>query len=274
MSDAKQVDPSRPGTGKSHLYQQISPNAHLVSGGKATVAAMFVNNSTGRRGLVAQYDVICFDEVSGVSFDQKDGVNILKGYMESGEFSRGKESIKATGGIVMVGNFDVDVEDQLRRGHLLAPLPREMRNDTAFMDRLHAFIPGWDVPKLDPSYFTAHFGLVSDFLAECWTHLRHVSRLEAIQGRIAWGSALSGRDRRAADNTVNGLLKLLYPDPETAVPAEFLDWAAALAVEMRRRVKEQQAFIGASEFGDVDLGYRVDGGPPKIVVCDESLSTR
>ncbi|MGI9181095.1 MAG: BREX system Lon protease-like protein BrxL [Longimicrobiaceae bacterium] len=262
------------GTGKSHLFQQISPYAHLVSGGKATVATMFVNNNTGRRGLVAQYDVICFDEVSGVSFDQKDGVNILKGYMESGEFSRGKESIKATGGIVMVGNFDVDVEHQLRKGHLLSPLPKEMRDDTALMDRLHAYLPGWDVPKLDPSYFTAHFGFVSDYLAECWTHLRHTSRLEAVQGRITWGSHLSGRDRRAAENTVNGLLKLLYPDPETPVPADFLDWAAALAVETRRRVKEQQAFIGPSEFGNVDLAYSVDGGPMTVVYCEESVAHR
>lgn len=127
------------GTGKSHLFQQVSPYAHLVSGGKATVAKMFVNNSNGQRGLVCQYDVVCFDEVSGISFDQKDGVNIMKGYMESGEFSRGKESIRGDGSIVMVGNFDVDVEHQQRIGHLFGPMPPEMKNDTAFMDRLHAF---------------------------------------------------------------------------------------------------------------------------------------
>ena len=138
------------GTGKSHLFQQVSPYAHLVSGGKATIANMFVNNATGRRGLVAQYDVVCFDEVSGVSFDTKEGVNILKGYMESGEFSRGKESIRAEGGIVMVGNFDVDVDEELRSGHLFGPMPKEMRDDTAFHDRIHAYLPGWDVPKLDP----------------------------------------------------------------------------------------------------------------------------
>jgi uncharacterized protein (TIGR02653 family) len=274
VSNYNSVELGPRGTGKSHLFQQISPYAHLVSGGKATVATMFVNNTTGRRGLVAQYDVVCFDEISGVSFDQKDGVNILKGYMESGEFSRGKESIKATGGIVMVGNFEVDVETQLRKGHLLSPMPKEMRNDTAFMDRLHAFIPGWDVPKLNPSYFTSHFGFVSDFLAECWTHLRHITRLEAIRGRIKWGRQLSGRDRRAAENTVNGFLKLLYPDPETDVPADFLDWAAALAVEMRRRIKEQQAFIGVSEFGNIDLGYSIDDNPMEVVYCDESVKHR
>src|SRR4051812_39777886 len=191
------------GTGKSHLFQQISPYAHLVSGGKATIANMFVNNRTGRRGLVAQYDVVCFDEISGVSFDTKEGVNILKGYMESGEFSRGKESIRAEGGIVMVGNFDVDVNTELRNGHLFGPLPREMRDDTALHDRIHAYIPGWDVPKLDPSYFTNHFGFVSDFLAECWSQLRRTSRLEVTQGRLEWGSQLSGRDRKAVNNTVN-----------------------------------------------------------------------
>ena len=138
------------GTGKSHLFQQVSPYAHLVSGGKATVAKMFVNNATRPARTGRQYDVVCFDEVSGVSFDQKDGVNIMKGYMESGEFSRGKESIRADGGIVMVGNFDVDVDHQQRIGHLFGPFP-EMRDDTAFMDRIHAYVPGWDVPKISRS---------------------------------------------------------------------------------------------------------------------------
>jgi uncharacterized protein (TIGR02653 family) len=262
------------GTGKSHLFQQVSPYAHLVSGGRATIANMFVNMNTGRRGLVAQYDVICFDEVSGISFDQREGVNILKGYMESGEFSRGKESIRADGGIVMVGNFDVDVWNQLRTGHLLGPLPKEMRNDTAFMDRIHAYIPGWDVPKLDPSYFTDHFGFVSDFLAEVWSRLRRSSRLDVLQGRLEWGSQLSGRDRKAANNTVDGLLRLLYPDPEMEVPGEFFAWAATIALESRRRVKEAQAFIGADEFGETDLSFSIGGGPDVVVYCGESLRHR
>jgi uncharacterized protein (TIGR02653 family) len=262
------------GTGKSHLFQQVSPYAHLVSGGKATIANMFVNNTTGRRGLVAQYDVICFDEISGVSFDTKEGVNILKGYMESGEFSRAKESIRAEGGIVMVGNFDVDVEDELRRGHLLGPMPKEMRDDTAFHDRIHGYLPGWDVPKLDPSYFTAHFGFVSDFLAECWSQLRHTSRLDVIQGRLMWGSHLSGRDRKAANNTVNGLLKVLWPNPEMEVPDDALAWAAELALEFRRRVKEQQARIGAAEFGKLDLSYRVGDRPERTVYCEEAVRHR
>ena len=169
--------------------------------------------------------------------------------MESGEFSRGKESIRADGGIVMVGNFDVDVEYELRRGHLFGPMPKEMRNDMAFHDRIHSYLPGWDVPKLDPSYFTEHFGFVSDFLAECWSQLRRTSRLDVTQGRLERGSQLSGRDRRATNNTVNGLLKLLWPDPEMEVPDDALIWAAGLAIELRRRAKEQQGWIGAAECG-------------------------
>src|SRR5688572_8682311 len=178
------------GTGKSHLFQQISPYAHLVSGGKATVAKMFVNNATGQRGLVCQYDIVCFDEVSGINFDQKDGVNIMKGYMESGEFSRGRESIRAEGGIVMLGNFDVDVEHQQRVGHLFGPLPKEIRDDTAFMDRIHSYVPGWDFPKIHPDMMTEHFGLVSDFLSECWRQLRSENRLHLINDRVFFGDAL------------------------------------------------------------------------------------
>ena len=243
------------GTGKSHLFQQISPYSHLISGGKATVARMFVNNATGQRGLVAQYDVVCFDEISGVSFDQKDGINIMKGYMESGEFSRGRESIRATGSLVFVGNFDVDVEHQQRIGHLFGPLPAEMRNDTALMDRMHAYVPGWDAPKLDRSFFTDHFGLVNDFLSECWSQLRGENRLGAIQGRVQFGGALSGRDTTAVYRTVDGLLKLLYPSRSLPIPGEDIEWAVRLAMECRRRVKEQQKRIGSAEFRNTHFSY-------------------
>ncbi|RLB66498.1 MAG: BREX system Lon protease-like protein BrxL [Deltaproteobacteria bacterium] len=243
------------GTGKSHLFQQISPYAHLISGGKATVARMFVNNSTGQRGLVCQYDVVCFDEVAGISFDQNDGVNILKGYMESGEFSRGKESIRADGSIVLVGNFEVDVEHQQRIGHLFGPMPPEMRDDTAFMDRLHAYLPGWDIPKIDKELLTNHFGLVSDFLSECWSRLRNQSRISILQNRVFFGGALSGRDTNAVNKTISGLLKLLYPDGEQEVPDEDLEWAVRIALESRRRVKEQQKRIGAAEFRNTHFSY-------------------
>ena len=243
------------GTGKSHLYQQVSPYAHLVSGGKATVARMFVNMANGQRGLVCQYDVVCFDEVSGISFDQKDGVNIMKGYMESGEFSRGRESIRASGSIVMVGNFDVDVQHQQRVGHLFGPMPQEMRNDTAFMDRIHCYLPGWAIPKISKELFTDRFGLVSDVLAECFSRLRAQSRINVLQGRVHFGGALSGRDQNAVNKTVSGLLKLIYPDAKAVVSDEDLEWAVRLALEVRRRVKEQQKRVGSAEFRNTQFSY-------------------
>ena len=258
------------GTGKSHLYQQVSPYAHLVSGGKATVARMFVNMANGQRGLVCQYDVVCFDEVSGVSFDQKDGVNIMKGYMESGEFSRGRESIRAEGSIVLVGNFDVDVQHQQRVGHLFGPMPPEMRNDTAFMDRIHAYLPGWDIPKVDRNLFTDHFGLVSDVLAECFTRLRSQSRIGLVQSRVHFGGALSGRDTNAVNKTVSGLLKLLYPDPAQEVAEADLEWAVRIGLEVRRRVKEQQKRIGSAEFRNTQFSYSIGlDGVEKFVATPE-----
>jgi ATP-dependent Lon protease len=261
------------GTGKSHLFQQVSPYAHLISGGKATVARMFVNNSTGQRGLVCQYDVTCFDEVSGITFDNKDGVNILKGYMESGEFSRGKESIRADGSLVFVGNFDVDVEHQQRIGHLFGPLPPEMKDDTAFMDRIHAYLPGWDVQKVNQDILTDHFGLVSDFLSECMSHLRKGSKISILQNRVYFGGALSGRDTNAVNKTVSGLLKLIYPGTDD-IPEEELEWAVRVALESRRRVKEQQKRIGAAEFRNTHFSYIMgQDGVEKFVGTPELRST-
>lgn len=260
------------GTGKSHLFQQISPYAHLISGGKATVARMFVNNANGQRGLVCQYDVVCFDEVSGISFDQKDGVNILKGYMESGEFSRGKESIRADGSLVLVGNFDVDIEHQQRVGHLFGPLPPEMRDDTAFMDRIHGYLPGWDIPKISKELLTNHFGLVSDFLSECWSQLRNQSRISTLQNRVYFGGALSGRDTNAVNKTISGLLKLLHPS-DSIVIEEDLEWAIRIAMEARRRVKEQQKRIGAAEFRNTHFSYVMGAdGVEKFVSTPELQS--
>lgn len=261
------------GTGKSHLFQQVSPYAHLISGGKATVAKMFVNNSTGQRGLVCQYDVVCFDEISGISFDQKDGVNIMKGYMESGEFSRGKESIRADGSIVLVGNFDIDIEHQQRIGHLFGPMPQEMRDDTAFMDRIHAYLPGWDVPKISKELLTNHFGLVSDFLSECMSRLRRESRVSVMHNRVLFGGALSGRDANAVNMTTSGLIKLLYPGQTDKVPDEDLEWAVRIALESRRRVKEQQKRIGAAEFRNTHFSYVfIEGGVEKFVSTPELQS--
>jgi ATP-dependent Lon protease len=261
------------GTGKSHLFQQVSPHSHLVSGGKATVPKMFVNNATGERGLVCQYHVVCFDEVSGISFDKKDGVNIMKGYMEAGEFSRGKEPIRADGCIVMVGNFDVDVEHQQKIGHLFEPLPPEMRHDTALMDRIHAYLPGWNMPKVSKELFTDHFGLVSDFLSECWSQLRPVGRASVLQNRVFFGGALSGRDTNAVQKTISGLVKLLYPDPNMQIPDEDREWMVRLALESRRRVKEQQKRIVPAEFRNTHLSYTIgQDGVEKFVVTPELQS--
>jgi len=261
------------GTGKSHLFQQVSPHSHLVSGGKATVAKMFVNNATGERGLVCQYHVVCFDEVSGISFDKKDGVNIMKGYMEAGEFSRGKEPIRADGCIVMVGNFDVDVEHQQKIGHLFEPLPPEMRHDTALMDRIHAYLPGWNMPKVSKELFADHFGLVSDFLSECWSQLRPVGRTSLLQNRVFFGGALSGRDTNAVQKTISGLAKLLYPDPNMPIPDADLEWMVRLAMESRRRVKEQQKRIVPAEFRNTHFSYTIgQDGVEKFVVTPELQS--
>lgn len=261
------------GTGKSHLFQQISPYAHLISGGKATIAKMFVNNASGQRGLVCLYDVVCFDEVSGISFDTKEGINIMKGYMESGEFSRGKESIRADGSMVFVGNFDVDVEHQQRVGHLFGPLPAEMRDDTAWMDRIHCYLPGWDVPKMNKTLTTDHFGLVSDFFSECMSRLRFQSRVSAMQNRVHLGGALSGRDTNAVNKTVSGLLKLMYPGQDMVVSDEDLEWATRLGLEVRRRVKEQQKRVGAAEFRNTHFSYFIgDGGVEKFVATPELRS--
>jgi ATP-dependent Lon protease len=237
------------------------------------VARMFVNMSTGQRGLVCQYDVMCIDEVAGVSFDQKDGVNIMKGYMESGEFSRGKESICAYGGIVIVGNFEVDVEHQQRIGHLFGPLPPEMRNDTAFMDRIHAYLRGWDMPKISETIKTDHYGLVSAFLSECWARLRSQNRVSALQGRVTFGGALSERDQNAVTKTINGLLKLIHPSPTASIPNQDLEWAVRLGLECRWRVKEQQKRIGAAEFRNTQLSYTLGPDGIKTFVVTPELQS-
>jgi ATP-dependent Lon protease len=261
------------GTGKSHLFQQVSPYAHLISGGKATVARMFVNNANGQRGLVCQYDVVCFDEVSGVSFDQKDGVNIMKGYMESASSPAARRASAPTAPSCWLATSTWTSSTSSALATFSARCRPEMRDDTAFMDRIHCFLPGWDVPKLNPGLFTEHFGLVSDFLSECFTQLRNQSRVSVLQGRVYWGGALSGRDLNGVNKTISGLLKLLYPDPDTEVGDEDLEWAVRLALEVRRRVKEQQKRIGAAEFRNTHFSYTMGAeGVEKFVSTPELQS--
>jgi ATP-dependent Lon protease len=239
------------GTGKSFVYQQVSPYSHLVSGGQTTVAQMFVNLATGQRGLVALWDVVAFDEAAGVRFADKSGIQIMKNYMEDGTFSRGREVISAEGSIVLVGNLDGDVQTILRTSNLFYPMPKEM--DTAFYDRIHAYLPGWEFEKTRDELYTSHFGFVSDYLAEVFHQLRKTSYMDLAERYFEFGSHVGGRDAKAVRKTVSGLVKLLHPDGN--VTREELQGYVEFALEMRRRVKEQLKKMGGLEYWDVSFSY-------------------
>jgi ATP-dependent Lon protease len=239
------------GTGKSFVYQQISPYCHLISGGQTTTAQMFVNLSTGQRGLVALWDVVAFDEAAGVHFTDKNGLNIMKGYMEDGAFSRGRDIINAEGSIVFVGNIDGDIETIVRTSNLFYPMPEEM--DTAFFDRIHAYIPGWEFQKTSDSAYTNHFGLVTDYLAEVFRELRKQSYADYAERSFRFGTHLGGRDQKAVRKTVSGLIKLLHPDGQAT--REEVEQYLAYAMEMRRRVKEQLKKMGGFEYWDTSFSY-------------------
>src|SRR5450756_82175 len=198
------------GTGKSFVYQQVSPYCHLVSGGQTTVAQMFVNLASGQRGLVCLWDTVAFDEAAGIRFPDKNGINIMKGYMEDGNFSRGSDMITAEGSIVFVGNLDGDVSTIVRTSNLCHPMPKEM--DTAFFDRIHFYLPGWELGKTRDEYYTSHFGLLSDYLAEVLRTLRRTSYVDLPERYFEFGSHVGGRDAKAVRKTVSGLVKLIHPD--------------------------------------------------------------
>lgn len=239
------------GTGKSFIYQQISPYCHLVSGGQTTVPQMFLNLATGQRGLVALWDAVAFDEAAGVRFSDKSGINIMKNYMEDGTFSRGRELISAEGSIVFVGNLDGDVQTIMRTSNLFYPMPKEM--DTAFFDRIHSYLPGWEYGKMRDELYSSHFGFVSDYLAELFHGLRKTSYMDVSERYFEFGSHLSGRDAKAVRKTVSGLVKLIHPDGE--VSKEEVREYAEFAIEMRRRVKEQLKKMGGLEYWDVNFSY-------------------
>jgi len=239
------------GTGKSFVYQQLSPYCHLVSGGQTTTAQMFVNLSSGQRGLVALWDVVAFDEAAGIKFTDKNGINIMKGYMEDGAFSRGSDVITAEGSIVFVGNIDGDIETIIRTSNLFYPMPKEM--DTAFYDRIHAYIPGWEFQKTSDAAYTNHFGLVTDYLAEVFREVRKRSYGDYAERYFRFGQQLGGRDQKAVRKTVSGLIKLLHPDGE--VSKEEVEEYLAYAMEMRRRVKEQLKKMGGLEYWDTTFSY-------------------
>lgn len=239
------------GTGKSFVYQQMSPYCHLISGGQTTTAQMFVNLASGQRGLVCLWDVVAFDEAAGIRFTDKTGLNIMKGYMEDGVFSRGRDIITAEGSVVFVGNLDGDIETIVRTSNLFYPMPKEM--DTAFYDRIHAYIPGWEFQKTRDDVYTNSFGLVTDYLAEVFKELRKRSYADYAERYFRFGSHLGGRDQKAVRKIVSGLVKLLHPDGQ--VSQEELQEYLAYAMEMRRRVKEQLKKMGGIEYWDTSFSF-------------------
>ena len=240
-------------TGKSHLFKEISPNSILVSGGQTTVANLFYNMARKTVGLVGLWDCVAFDEVAGISFKDKDGIQIMKDYMASGSFARGKEEKAASASMVFVGNINQSVDVLLKTSSLFDPFPPEMGTDTAFLDRIHCYLPGWEIPKFRPEHFTDDYGFITDYLAEFIRDLRKEQYGDALDRWFRLGKNLNQRDTIAVRRTVDGLLKLVYPNGEFTKEelAEILE----IALEMRRRVKEQLKKLGGMEFYDVNFSY-------------------
>ena len=240
-------------TGKSHLYKEISPNSILVSGGQTTVANLFYNMGKHTMGLVGLWDCVAFDEVAGIRFKDKDGIQIMKDYMASGSFARGKEEKAANASMVFVGNINQSVDVLLKTSSLFDPFPPEMGTDTAFLDRMHCYIPGWEIPKFRPEHFTDDYGFITDYLAEFLRELRKEQYGDALDRFYRLGKNLNQRDTIAVRKMVGGLVKLVYPDGD--FEKEDLEEILQIALEMRRRVKEQLKKLGGMEFYDVNFSY-------------------
>lgn len=240
------------GTGKSHIYKELSPNSILISGGQTTVANLFYNMGRRQVGLVGLWDCVAFDEVAGISFKDKDGVQIMKDYMASGSFARGKDAIQANASMVFVGNINQSVDSLLKTSHLFEPFPEAMI-DSAFFDRMHAYIPGWEIPKMRPEYFTDNYGFISDYIAEFFREMRKVPQTDAFDKYFKLGRCLNQRDTIAVRKMVSGLVKIIYPDGRYT--EEEVEEILKYAIEGRRRVKEQLKKIGGMEFYDVQLSY-------------------
>ncbi len=240
-------------TGKSHIYKEISPNSILVSGGQTTVANLFYNMGRKTVGLVGLWDCVAFDEVAGINFKDKDGIQIMKDYMASGSFARGKEEKAASASMVFVGNINQSVDVLLKTSSLFDPFPPEMGTDTAFLDRMHCYIPGWEIPKFRPEHFTNAYGFITDYLAEFIRELRKEQCGDALDKYFHLGKNLNQRDTIAVRKIVGGFIKLIYPDGEYT--KEQLEEILQIALEMRRRVKEQLKKLGGMEFYDVNFSY-------------------
>jgi ATP-dependent Lon protease len=241
------------GTGKSHVYREISPNSILVSGGQTTVANLFYNMSSRTVGLVGMWDCVAFDEVAGIKFKDKDGIQIMKDYMASGSFSRGKEEKAALASMVFVGNINHSVDVMLKTSHLFEPFPVEMNNDSAFFDRMHCYIPGWEIPKYRPKFFTDDYGFITDYLSEFMRELRKISYADAFDKYFKLGNNLNQRDVIAVRKMVSAMIKLIYPHGK--FEQEDVEEILRFALEMRRRVKEQLKRIGGMEFYDINFSY-------------------
>jgi ATP-dependent Lon protease len=241
------------GTGKSHIYKEISPNSILVSGGQTTVANLFYNMSQKKIGLVGMWDCVAFDEVAGINFKDKDGIQIMKDYMASGSFARGKEEKNANASMVFVGNINQSVEVILKTSHLFEPFPPEMANDTAFFDRMHYYLPGWEIPKMRPELITDDYGFITDYLSSYFREMRKETYSDALDKYFRLGDNLNQRDVIAVRKTVSGLVKLIYPNGEYT--KEQLEEILVYSLIGRRRVKEQLKKIGGMEFYDVHFSY-------------------
>ncbi|MBR3250254.1 MAG: protease Lon-related BREX system protein BrxL [Erysipelotrichaceae bacterium] len=240
-------------TGKSHLYKEISPNSILVSGGQTTVANLFYNMGRKTVGLVGLWDCVAFDEVAGINFKDKDGIQIMKDYMASGSFARGKEEKAASASMVFVGNINKSVDVLLKTSSLFDPFPPEMGTDTAFLDRIHCYIPGWEITKYRPEHFTNDYGFITDYLSEVFRELRKDQQGDALDKYFHLGKNLNQRDTIAVRRIVSGLVKLVYPDGN--YKKEDLEEILRIALEMRRRVKEQLKKLGGMEFYDINFSY-------------------
>lgn len=264
-------------TGKSFVFREISPYVILLSGGQGSVADLFGwKNRKDKPGLVVRYDVVAFDEVAGSHFKSEADKQMYKGYMEQGSFSRGddKGTVSAEAGIVFNGNIDGDIQSIARTSHLLATLPDTVRNDTAFHDRWHAYLPGWEMPKLKPEHLTAHLGFVADYLAEVFhNELRPLNYTDAYDNYFSLGNHVGQRDRKAVVRTVSGLVKLIHPDGRCT--KEEMREYVALALELRRRVKEQLKRINPIEFSRVNLSYLdKETGDEIVAECPELGATK
>ena len=240
-------------TGKSHIYKEISPNSVLVSGGQTTVANLFYNMASKTVGLVGMWDCVAFDEVAGITFKDKDGIQIMKDYMASGSFARGREEKAASASMAFIGNINQSVDVLQKTSHLFEPFPAAMAYDTAFLDRMHCYVPGWEIPKYRPDFFTDDYGFITDYLSEYMREMRKESYGDAFDKYFRLGSNLNQRDTIAVRKMVSGYTKLVYPDGDYT--KEQVEEIVSIALELRRRVKEQLKKIGGMEFYDVNFSY-------------------